>query len=148
MKKLAAMTALAVILSGPALANKSYNKTSQSSPAPTEYIAPGSDYTLKETRLPNGDVIETRTSYTTIKPRILPNGEPDFTGKYALEDGRSLDIRGTTVYVVNAHGSKYYAPTGSYVTKRGETFYTEDGQFLRMENPPQIVSVDTGNMTE
>ena len=148
MKKLAAMTALAVVLAAPAFAND-YHKNSMQHGSnmhnDTTYVAPGSDYTLKDRDLRNGEIVKTeRTTWRGAPRKPMPGEEPDFTGTYALQDGRTLEIDGTTAFVREANSRfRFYAPNGSYVTARAETFFTDSGQVLRMENAPETVAVDT-----
>ena len=69
----------------------------------------------------------------------------DFTGQYALNDGRRLDVKGQSAYLVESDHYRYFAPKGAYVTTKGETFYIEDGRIHRMEAPPEVVYLDDIN---
>ena len=192
MKKLATMTALAVILSAGATfaatdsttttttktttsatsTMPGHNSTSTtthkhwrhhhamrtSTLASQQKVAkdsPGSDYAVVKRDLPQGEVIETHTVTTThpaSSHRVVGSTDTiddlDFTGDYALKTGNTLRIVGTTAYLVDGNGHKYYAPDNGYVTTRGDTYFTESGQLLRMQAAPKIMMVDTDNITK
>ncbi len=149
MKKLALLTAVSAIAltaAAPAFAKGGYTTSTTTK---TEAISPGHSYTVVERDLPGDQVVETRTTTREFMTYKKPaNGEvPDFTGTWLLEDGRQLIVKGETAYLANANGGwKYYAPKGAYVTRDGATFYTEDGQVLRLEGPPEVVYVDANKM--
>jgi hypothetical protein len=139
MKKLALMAAVAAIAATPAFA-KSTTVTTTSVGTP-----PGHSYTVVDRDMQN-DTVRYTTTTTSVKKQVDAEGNPDFTGRYALEDGRILAVEDIDTAFIEDGGSRFYAPKGAYTTKGGSTFFTEDGQILRLENPPEIVYVDTDDL--
>ncbi len=144
MKKLTLMAAVAAIALVPTLAQAKHEPTNHAKAA-TE--TPGHSYTVIDRDM-DGKSVEYTTTTKTRHVQTDAEGNADFTGRYALIDGRNLNIEGKTAYIGNDAGSKsFYAPNGAYVTSRGETFFVEDGIVLRLENPPSLVYVDTNDIT-
>ena len=175
MKKLATLTAIAVVLTAPAFAASSVDmsagsQTSNAQISATQSItdadynsgktktyhrhahnlhakaveaaekSPGTNYVVIDKNLPGDEVLATGPS-----PRLLPESSPnaDYTGRYALRDGQTLEISGRTVYLIDAQGNRDYAPDAGYVTQHGTTFFTESGQVHRMQPRPTVLAVDT-----
>ncbi len=140
MKKLALMAAAAALTATPALAESGYSLKQKAEVSP-----PGHSYTIVDRDMENDTI---RYVTTTVKPpKRLPNGEFDFSGTYKLDEGRRLVIEGDAAYLVEADGYRFYAPSSGYTTTdRGETIFVENGKFLRLEAPPEIVYADTDDI--
>ncbi|MCC7305710.1 MAG: hypothetical protein IT558_05565 [Alphaproteobacteria bacterium] len=146
MKKLLLTTAL-VALSCPALAAGYWEESKRSGPDNANVVvvpkgqAP-SDFQVVERELKGNTLLETRTTVRFKEPEKDEFGNYDYSGRYTLVDGSHLLIDGTSIYLVDADGDKYYAPKGAYTTRDGMTFFAESGEVLRMEHPADIMYVD------
>ncbi len=92
--------------------------------------------------------VGTATYRTTYKKQIDAEGNIDYTGRYNLiNTDNDLLVGNETAYLVTPRGSRFYAPQSAFTTAQGYTFYIESGKVLRMESPPEIVYVDTDDLT-
>jgi hypothetical protein len=139
MKKLTLAAAVAAIALTPALADA--RQDAKHSAAAEQGAAPGHSYTVIDRDL-DGKAIEYRTTTTTRHKQVDAEGNVDFTGQYSLIDGSTLSVEGKSAYLVADSGNRFFAPKSAYMTQRGQTFFVEDGQVLRLENPPETIYID------
>lgn len=50
------------------------------------------------------------------------------SGTYKLLNGMTLEVNDTFAKFVNPDGSKYYAPSGEYITAQNQQFFIKDGE--------------------
>ncbi len=142
MKKLALMAAVAAIALAPAVAVAKHDSATAE-----QGSAPGHSYTVVDRDMNGKTVYTTKTTATSYHKQVDAEGNADFTGKYSLIDGSTLDVEGSSAYLAsNDMNSRFFAPNSAYVTQRGQTFFIEDGQVLRLENPPEILAIDTNDI--
>ncbi len=141
MKKLALMAAVAAIALSPVAAIAKHEAIHTKAGA-----TPGHSYTVIDRDM-DGKTIEYRTTTRSLHKQVDEEGKPDFTGKYSLIDGSTLSIEGSSAYLASADmDGRFFAPNSAYVTQRGQTFFVEDGQILRLENPPEVLAIDTNDI--